>query len=194
MAPVPSTITFIVTWGESKRTRRFGEQLSDAPVPFLVVAVVEMELAIPGVANRSRLVDQHEARPITDAVRVPGAAVVVLRVGIGDALAVEGPGEVALVVLAGVGRGLGRVNADDREPAGPIPPIVGHERRHGPRAVAPGENPEVEQHYPAPELRKPQRLVAVEPAGVGQFRCRRAARAGGRGGAAGRGRKSVVEG
>src|SRR2546430_13459622 len=58
-----------------------------------------------------------------------------------------------------------------------------HERRHGPRAVAAGEHPEVEQHYPAPELRKPQRLVAVEPAGVGQFRCRRAARAGRRRGA-----------
>src|SRR5256886_2321150 len=58
-----------------------------------------------------------------------------------------------------------------------------HERRHGPRAVAAGEHPEVEQHYPAPELRKPQRLGAVEPAGVGQFGCRRAARAGRRRGA-----------
>src|SRR5439155_22526791 len=52
-----------VTCGESKRTRRFGEQLLDAPVPFLVVPVVEMELSIPGIANHPPLVDQDEARP-----------------------------------------------------------------------------------------------------------------------------------
>src|SRR5260370_2721 len=103
-----------------RQERRLGERLLEARVPFPVVSVVEMELSRAGVANRSRLVDQHEARPITDAVGIPRTAVVVLGVGIGDALAGEGPGEIAFVVLAGIGRGLGRGNADGREPAFPL--------------------------------------------------------------------------
>src|SRR5436309_12985716 len=136
-----------------------------------------MELTIPGVPNGPPLVDQHEARPVTDAVRVPGAAVVVLRIGIGDALPRERPREIALVVLTGVGWELRRMDADNREPALPINPIVRHQRRHGPGAVAAGEYPEVEQHDAAAQLREPQRPVGVEPARVGELGRWNAARA-----------------
>ena len=60
----------------------------------------------------SLLVDQHEARPVADPVQVPGPGVVVLRVGIPDIVLLERALDVAPVVLAGVGRELGRVDAD----------------------------------------------------------------------------------
>src|SRR5437899_12738914 len=97
-----------------------------------------MELTIPGVANGPPLVDQHEARPVTDAVRVPGAAVVVLRIGIRDALPRERPREIALVVLTGVGWELRRMDGDNREPALPIPPTVTPPPRQRAGAVAAG--------------------------------------------------------
>src|SRR3989442_3398491 len=89
-----------------------------------------MELTIPGVANDPPLVDQHEARPVTDAVRVPGAAVVVLRIGIGDALPRERPREIALVVLTRGGWELRRMDADNREPPLPRHSILRQQRRH----------------------------------------------------------------
>src|SRR2546427_7358045 len=155
--------------GRAPRSASFGEQLLDALVPRPKLGILEMELAVPRVANHAPLVDQNEARPIADAVGVPGTAVVVLRIGIGDVLPAEGPGEVALVVLTGVGWELRRMNTDYREPTLPIQPIVRHERRHGARAIAAGEHPEVEQHHAAAQLGQPQRLVAVEPARVGEF-------------------------
>src|SRR5690349_9061504 len=128
-----------------------------------------MELAIPRVANDPPFVDQDEARPILDPVRVPHVAVVVLRVRIGDALPSERPGEIPLVVLTGVGWELRRMDADDRQAAVPIHPVIRDERRHRARAVAAREHPEVQQHHSVPQLGEAERVIAVEPARVGQL-------------------------
>ena len=143
--------------------------------PTMEVPVVEMELTVPRVANGPPLVDQNEARPIVDAVCIPGAAVVVLRIRIGNPLPAERQGEVALVVLPGVGWELWRMNADDREPTLPIAAVVCHERRHRARAVAAGEHAEVEQNDPPVQLREPQRPIGVEPARIAQLGRRGAA-------------------
>src|SRR5690242_11488884 len=100
-----------------------------------------MELAIPRVANDPPFVDQDEARPIPYPVRVPHVAVVVLRVRVRDPLPDERPGEIPLVVLTGVGWELRCVDADDRQAAVPIHPVVSDERWHRAGAVAAREDP-----------------------------------------------------
>ena len=150
-----------------------GEQLLEASVPLAKIPVVEMELAIPGVTDGPPLVDQDEARPVADAICIPGAAVVVLRIRIRYPLAAERPGEVSLVMLTGVRWEFRRMNADDREPTLSIAAVVLHERRHRARAIAAGEHPEIEQHYSPAHIRKPQRSIGVEPARIGELGRRR---------------------
>src|SRR2546425_13303386 len=78
--------------------------------------ILLVKLTVPLVAHPPPPVDQHEARPIADAVRVPGAVVVVLGDGILDPLRVHGAAHVLSVVLARIGRELRAVDPDDRQP------------------------------------------------------------------------------
>ena len=145
------------------------EQRFDAPAPLPVCSVVLVELTGVRVADPAAPVQHHVARPVADAVCVPGAAVVVLRDRILDAVGAQCPADVLPVVLPRIGRELGRVDADDREPAVAVLPVEIDEGRQAARAVAAGVDPEVEQHHAAPQVLEPERAVGVEPAVVGEL-------------------------
>src|SRR5882724_13108913 len=118
------------------RSASFGNHLLDALVPRPKLGVLEMELAVPRVANHPPLVDQDEARPVMDVIRIPRPAVVVLGIWIRDALSAERAGDVGFVVLPSVRWKLGGMDANDRQPPTPVLAIVGDKRRHRARAVA----------------------------------------------------------
>ena len=67
------------------------QQLLNPPVPRPVAPVVQVKLPVPLVPDVPPLVDQHEARPVPDAVQVPGLRVVVLRVGVLDPVLPRAP-------------------------------------------------------------------------------------------------------
>ena len=75
-----------------------------------------MKFPVPFVANDALLVDQHEAGPVADPIQVPGLGIVVLSIGIRNVMSLERLLQVALVVLAGIGRELGGMNAGQGDP------------------------------------------------------------------------------
>src|SRR5690349_12878198 len=148
------------------QTALLREQRTNAPFPDLVGGIVEMELARALISDLSALVDQDEAGPVPDVVAVPGSVVVVLGVGIGNAVLRQGAGHVSLVMLPGIGRKLRGVDPDQREALGAVPPVELDQRGDRPGAVATGEHPEIEKDDLPAKLIEPYSGVRVEPARV----------------------------
>src|SRR3989449_10473911 len=128
---------------EMQRGARLGEQRLDATTPILVCRVLLVELTVPLVAHPPPSVDQHEARPVADAVRIPGAVVVVLGDGIFDPLGAHSAAHVLAVVLSRIGWELRAVDPDDGEPLVAVARVEIDERGEAAGAVAAGEHPEV---------------------------------------------------
>src|SRR5262249_21910038 len=96
------------------------QQLAYPPFPELVRRVAYVEFTSPLVPDTALFVDKHKAGPKPNPVKIPGLVVVVLSVGVANVVPFERPRQVALIVLARIGRELRRVNANDREALVPV--------------------------------------------------------------------------
>ena len=141
-------------WWPARSPRSLSGSSGGSALGLRVVALAEVRVADLAVG-----VDQVLGRPVLVAPGIPGAVVVVLRDRVAQVVAGDRVLDVAGVLLEAE---LGRVDADDRQPAVAVALVPSLDVGQRAQAVDARVGPEVDQHDAAAQARKRERL-RVQP-------------------------------
>src|SRR5579883_999882 len=148
--------------GGAPRRRGLGQQFVEVRGEAAPFGVLQMQLAVPVVADAALLVDQVNTGPELIAPRLPNAAVVINDDGEFQAVVPSLGADAGCICLVGE---LRRVDADDRQPLAGVFLLPGLVDRVIVDAIDTAKGPEMDDHDLAAQIRELEGL-ALDPGHV----------------------------